>query len=62
MNSNNHPMTTITFKHTECETRFPEMQPGDEFDVLDRFAAILGLSGKFSWVPGPSNIGGPSHP
>jgi hypothetical protein len=44
------------------QTRFPEMQPGDEFDVLDRFAAILGLSGKFSWVPGPSNIGGPSHP
>ena len=40
------------------QTRFPEMRPGDEFDILDHFAAILGLPGTFTWVPGPSKPSG----
>jgi hypothetical protein len=36
------------------QTRFPAMQPGDEFSMLDGFAEILGLAGRFGWNPGPS--------
>jgi hypothetical protein len=35
-------------------TRSLGMQPGDEFAMLDGFAEILGLSGRFGWVPGSS--------
>ena len=35
------------------QSRFPAMEPGDEFALLDEFAEILGLSGSFSWTTVP---------
>jgi len=40
------------------ESRFAAMQPGDEFVLIDDFAGILGLAGRFGWVPGPSKVDG----
>ena len=33
----------------QWQSRFPAMQPGDEFALLDDYAGILGLSGRFGW-------------
>ena len=35
------------------QSKAPSMEPGDEYFILDDFAAILGLSGKFNWVQNP---------
>jgi len=44
------------------QTRFPAMQPGDEFATLDDFAGILGLSCYFEWVTVPFEAGGHAGP
>jgi hypothetical protein len=35
------------------QSKAPSMEPGDEYFILDDFAATLGLSGKFNWVQNP---------
>ena len=35
------------------QSKAPSMEPGDEYLILEDFADILGLSGKFDWVPTP---------
>ena len=46
----------------QWQSRFPAMQPGDEFALLDDFAGILGLSGRFGWVKVPFAAAGTQKP
>ena len=46
----------------QWQSRFPAMQPGDEFALLDDFAGILGLSGRFEWVKVPFAAAGTPKP
>lgn len=47
------------------QSRFPTMKPGDEFAIIDDFADILGLAGRYEWLKdhplGPGSIS-PSTP
>jgi hypothetical protein len=44
------------------QSRFPAMQAGDEFAMLDDFAEILGLAGRFGWINVPSAAGSTPKP
>ena len=45
-------LSKILWQH--WQSRYPALQPGDELEVLDVFADILGLHGWFDWVHVPS--------
>ena len=46
----------------QSQSRFPAMLPGDQFALLDDFAGILGLSGRFEWVKVPFAAGSTPKP
>ena len=46
----------------QWQSRFPAMQPGDEFALLDDYAGILGLSGRFEWIKVPFAAGSTPKP
>ena len=39
------------------QSRLPSLQPGDEFDLADEFAEIVGLAGRYEWRLDPFRPG-----
>jgi len=39
------------------QDRLPTLAPGDEFDVADEFAEIVGLAGRYEWHKDPFGAG-----
>ncbi len=39
--------------HQHWRDRAPQLQPGDEYDLVDEFADLLGLYGWYAWQPDP---------
>jgi hypothetical protein len=37
------------------QSRFPKLGPGDEYDLVDDFATMLGLKDWYEWKPDPGS-------
>ena len=44
------------------QTRSQALQPGDEYDLVDEFADIVGLRGNYTWLPDPRSNPNPPTP
>ena len=38
------------------QSRARGLQPGDEYDLVDEFADLVGLQGGYTWLPDPGSI------
>ena len=44
------------------QTKSQALQPGDEYDLVDEFADIVGLRGNYTWLPDPHSNSSPPTP